>query len=423
MKVGLEEGRSGRVRNSPVAWRMLGWLLLVQTTVAFVGRSLAPLSPLLERDLHLSKAQVGMLMASLFLGQSLVSLPGGYWVDRLGSRFLLLVLTLCLGIGFAVAALLKSFGLVLVFIVIGGLGYGAMHTTSNRSIIYWFHPESRGIAMGLKQMGVTIGSSLAALLLLPIALEYGWRITLIFSCFILIIVGLITYWGYRDPFSNDTRVPMEFQSFLTLLWEVARNRQLLAVSLAALGLSSAQMCLTTYVVFFAHEQLGYNIYLAGLLLFVSEIGGSIGRVLWGMISDGLFGGKRLIVLILIALVTSVCSIITSLLPTDAPFEIVLPLIAVFGFSIAGFNGIWMNAATEAVPERWSGLASGFSICIGSWGVIIGPPIFGWIVDWSHNYTTAWLFLSLIMVVVIGLLLWGGFKSDCSSSNKNHLSIF
>ncbi|WP_144319760.1 MFS transporter [Geobacillus sp. Y412MC52] len=68
---------------------MLGWLLLTQIMVDFVGRSLALLSPLIENDLHLSKVQVGMLMSALFLGQSLISLPSGYWVDRVGSRFLL----------------------------------------------------------------------------------------------------------------------------------------------------------------------------------------------------------------------------------------------------------------------------------------------------------------------------------------------
>lgn len=422
METEVGEKRKQQTENLTVAWRMLGWLLLMQTAVAFVGRSLAPLSPLVEEDLHLSKAQVGMLMAALFLGQSLVSLPSGYLADRLGSRLLLIGLALCLGAGFAVAALLNSFWWILVFITIGGLGYGAMHPTSNRGIIYWFPLERRGTAMGLKQMGVTAGSSLAVLLLLPIALQWGWRTALILSCLLLMLIGLTAYWGYRDPASSESTVSMGFRVFLVSLWKMARHRRILAVSLAAFGLSGAQMCLTTYVVFFAHEQLGYSIYMAGLLLFVSEVGGSAGRVLWGVISDRLFGGRRLIVLVLIALVTAVCSVITAWLPAGTPFWVALPLIAIFGFGIAGFNGMWMNVAAEAVPKQWSGLASGLSISVGSWGVILVPPIFGWMVDRNKDYTIAWLFLALLMVVVIGLLFWGRAKARNELSNGSHLSM-
>ncbi len=395
-----------QTENLTVAWRMLGWLLLTQIAVAFVGRSLAPLGPLMEADLLLTKAQVGMLMAALFLGQSLVSLPSGFLADRLGSRRLLIALALCLGAGFAVAALLNSFWWILVFITIGGLGYGAMHPTSNRGIMYWFPLQQRGTAMGLKQMGVTAGSALAVLVLLPLAVQVGWRAALIVACLLLILVGLTAWWGYRDPPSSRTNVTMGFYAFFVSLWKMVRHRRLLAVSLASFGLSAAQMCLTTYVVFFAHEQLGYSLYLAGLLLLVSELGGSAGRVLWGVISDRLFGGRRLVVLLLIALLTAVCSAITAWLPAGTPFWAILPLIAIFGFGIAGFNGMWMNAAAESVPKQWSGLASGFSISVGSWGVILGPPVFGWLVDRNHDYTTAWLFMTVLMLAVMGLLIWG-----------------
>lgn len=78
-------------------WWMLGLLLAAQVGVALVGRSLGPLAPLTQDDLSLSKAQVGMLPAAMFLGQGLISLPAGFLVDRHGSRRLLLGLCLWLG--------------------------------------------------------------------------------------------------------------------------------------------------------------------------------------------------------------------------------------------------------------------------------------------------------------------------------------
>ena len=81
-------------------WRMLTWLLIAQIMVAFVGRSLAPLGVLIGDDLTLTKAQIGMLPAALFLGQSLVAIPAGFMADRIGSKKLLFLLSLCLGLSF-----------------------------------------------------------------------------------------------------------------------------------------------------------------------------------------------------------------------------------------------------------------------------------------------------------------------------------
>jgi len=407
MKTAWGRGSGPEADGLSAAWRMLGWLLLTQSAVALVGRSLAPLAPLMEDELQLSKAQVGLLTAALFLGQSLVSLPAGFLADRYGTRRLLLVLALCLGCSFVVVAQLELFWWIVFFVVLGGMGYGAMHPVSNRGIIFWFPLTRRGTAMGLKQMGVTVGSALAVLLLLPLALQIGWRLTMVMACLVLFAIGLAAFWGYRDVPGSEGGTAASFRAFLASVLRMARHRRLWAISLSAFGLSAAQMCLTTYVVFFGHEQLGYSLVAAGLLLLTSEVGGSLGRVLWGIISDRLFGGRRIIVLLIITLMTALGSVVAAFLPAGVPFWLTVAFVAVLGFGIAGYNGIWMNAAAESVPKQWAGLASGFSISVGSWGVIVGPPVFGWLVDASGAYTVPWLFVTAMMAMVTSLLLWAG----------------
>lgn len=46
-----------------------------------------------------------------------------------------------------------------------------------------------------------------------------------------------------------------------------------------------------------------------------------------------------------------------------------------------------------------GIATGFSITVGSWGVVAGPPFFGFIVDMSGSFISGWLFISFIDVAV------------------------
>lgn len=384
------------------SWVMLGWLLTAQIMVAFIGRGLSPLGPLLEDDFSLAKWQVGLFPAALFFGQLLASIPAGYLTDRFGSRLMLLLICLLSSSAFILVSLTNVFWPVLLLIVIGGLGYGSMHPTTNRGIMYWFELRRRGTAMGIKQMGVTAGSMLAVLILLPMSIEYGWRQAMFVSSVVLTFIGIMAYVFYRDT-AGSTKDVQEDHSFWQSMKKYSRHKALLAVSFAALGLNGAQMSFNTYIVFYAYESLMLGLILAGSFLVFSEAAGSFGRVAWGMISDFLFGGNRIIVLMAIAVLSFSCSMTLAFLPSETSLFWVIPLVILFGFSTAGFNGIWMNLATEIVPRKDAGVASGFSLLIGSLGVVVFPPIFGLLVDASGDYTLSWLFLGLIMILVIGLL--------------------
>jgi MFS family permease len=101
------------------SWAMFVWLLLIQLFVAFVGRSAGPLAPFLEKDFHISKAELGLLPAALFVGQSLVSIPAGWYADQLGARKMILILSFLLSISFFVVCLVPWFYVALFFVVIG----------------------------------------------------------------------------------------------------------------------------------------------------------------------------------------------------------------------------------------------------------------------------------------------------------------
>ncbi|MBT2686914.1 MFS transporter [Bacillus sp. ISL-47] len=385
-------------------WRMLISLLIAQLMVAFIGRSIGPLGVLIGEDLSLSKSQIGMLPAALFMGQAIVSVPAGYLTDRLGSRRLLLAAAFMMGIGYLFTTFLTHFGILLVLVVIGGLGYGSMHPITNRGIIYWFPQKQRGTAMGIKQMGITAGAALASLILLPLSTVFGWRPVLLIACVILLFGGVMSYFIYRDPpqqkqSNNQTQ---GLVSFYKEMFKMLKNKRLLLVSFSAMGLNGSQMCLTTYIVLFSYEKLGISLFLSGMLLVISEVFGSFGRIAWGIISDRIFNGKRVIILMIITGITAVSSLTVAFI-SSASFWLLAPIIALFGFSAAGFNGIWMNLASELVPPEKAGISSGISLTMGSTAVIIVPPLFGFLVDFTGDFMAGWLLITGLMVMVFFML--------------------
>jgi MFS transporter, ACS family, hexuronate transporter len=383
-------------------WRMLLFLLVAQLMVAFVGRSIGPLGVLIGGDLSLTKSQIGMLPAALFLGQAVASVPAGFLTDRYGSRKLLLMAAFCLGLGFLVMMFLGQFWAVLLMVMIGGFGYGSMHPVTNRGIIYWFSLKQRGTAMGIKQMGVTAGAALAGLILLPLGAEYGWRPVLFSACILLLGSGCLSYFVYRDSPEQQETKPGGLVAFYKSMFKMLKNKALMLVSFSAMGLNGSQMCLNTYLVIFAYEKLGFSLFLSGILLVISEVSGSLGRLAWGMISDFLFKGNRVVILLIITVLTAVSSVSLAFIP-NVSFGTMVPIVVIFGFCVSGFNGIWMNLASELVPREQAGISSGISITLGSIGAVLIPPLYGYTVDQTSSFTFGWLLISGMMAVVLLML--------------------
>src|SRR5699024_4293129 len=186
-----------------LAWKMLLLLLAFQIFVALVGRGIAPLGLLIGEDLSLTKFQIGLLPAALFLGQLVASLPAGYLTDQLGTKTIMLMIIILQGGGFLLLSFSSIYVIILFLIFLGGIGYGSFHPASNRGIIYWFNGSNRGMAMGIKQTGVTVGSALSALLLLPLAKEFGWRMAVLIASSLFVIIGLLIAYFYIDKQINN----------------------------------------------------------------------------------------------------------------------------------------------------------------------------------------------------------------------------
>ena len=62
-------------------------LLLLATTINYVDRSnLSIVAPFLSKELGLDPVQMGLLFSAFAWSYAVANLPGGYLIDRFGSR-------------------------------------------------------------------------------------------------------------------------------------------------------------------------------------------------------------------------------------------------------------------------------------------------------------------------------------------------
>ena len=186
------------------------------------------------------------------------------------------------------------------------------------------------------------------------------------------------------------------------LRHVISNRNILLTSFANVLWSSIQLTVSTYLVLFLTEKLLLSVILAGAYLAVAQTAAGAGRVIWGIISDRLFGGERKTVLIIIGILTTIATLAMAALTKDTPAWILFITVALMGFSVIGRHGVSITFIAELVGKELAGTATGVHITIAYMGIILGPPAFGHIVDTTGSYSLAWLIFCVVSAFATGI---------------------
>lgn len=390
---------------SSYRWVILGLAFVAQFANSVAFQAIAPLAPLFQPELGLTKTEVGLFSSILFGGQLCLLLVAGTLADRLGVRIVMSTGQLLIGSCLLAMAWVTSYHQALAVMFAAGVGSSGILPAVTKSIADWFSSTFRGTVMGFKQAAVPFGGMLTAVLLPSVGLTYGWRYAIACVGAVGIAGGIATLLLYRDP-ARPTAKAVARPSIRAGLEAVLRNRNLWQLSLVSVLYVSVQLALTSYLALFLKEGVlseaipeeNARIIAAGGYLAVCQFGGALGRVFWGAVSDRLFGGRRMAVLTITGIITFVCAGLTSLMGPGMPLWLVPPLVFVFGTSAVGWNGLYHVAMAETAGQKYAGTGVGLSMTLNQIGTLGGPPLFGFVVDTTGSYQVAWQFMAAIVAV-------------------------
>jgi len=400
------ESLTRRPRSNGVSyrWAILGLITLIHVMNAYSGQSIQPLAPFLQSDLHLKHVQIGMLSSVFFLGAFFLSIPMGLLVDRVGVYWTMAIGQLIIGSFIFSISFAKSFLMVCGSLLLAGMGHAAINPATGKAVMSWFSIRGRATAMGVKQMGIPMGGVLAAATLPGLALALDWRKALIIAGTISLLSVLLCLLFYREPHleeKHDKLQPLRFSSLL----EIFKNRNLMVLSCLVIVFMGLQISLQTYLILFCKERLLFSVITAGYFLSLAHLGGVVGRLTWGPVSDFFFRGRRRVVLMMIGgLSSAICLSFVFLSPQFSTWSMIV-LVFLFGFCAIGWNGIYLTLVAELAGKDRAGIATGASLSIAWIGIFFGPPFFGYIVDQTHSYSYAWLIFSIMMGLTTLCLRW------------------
>jgi sugar phosphate permease len=379
-------------------WLILGLVTFAHALGALTALSVAPLAPFLLESLELSRVQVGLFLPAVYLGGVLMALPAGWFTDRLGVRVTFGLGQLLIGTMVTLAAGSPSFGLLLLLLVLGGFGFSVLNPATGRAVVEWFPPRERGIAMGLKQTGLTLGGLAAALLLPPIARAWSWRHALAMAGLLSFVSGLLVATFYRSRPAQPIAGPAD-RPRLWELGEFLRRPPILVVFGCGLALSIAQSSLLAYLALYAKDSFGVSAVRAAQFLAIAQMGGTVSRVLWGVVSDRSFGGRRRPGVVASAAIGA-AAYATLALGSLLPVWLAYPLAFVAGAGAFGWVGLYFALVAEIGGARRAGLLTGAATACSWSGTLVGPPIFGLALEATGGYAAPWLVLTAVALVVV-----------------------
>ena len=377
-------------------WIVLGLATLMQVGVSLPQQTPAAIGPLLTHSLGLSRAELGLLTSAIWGGMLIGMLPFGMLVDRHGERSTLLIGGSLL-VGFLlVASRASGFRPLFLALVPAAIGASAASPGGTRALAAWFEPHRRGMAIGVRQTGVTAAGVLAAVILPPVALAFGWQAAFV-TVAVLALAGMLAFvLFYREPpaGSRGARRTLDVSVLL-------RSRTWVAATAFGWVFMGALGSVVAYLAVSLNQDAGLSPIRAGLLLAVLQVGGIAGRLGFGVLSDRL-GSRGAVMSLAAALAVGACAAMALLGHGAAGAPVLGPLAFLLGLSCMGWNALYITLSAEAVPIQHAATAVGAGTTVTFIGMFAVPPVFGLIADHTGSY--AWSWLALAGWAAVGLLI-------------------
>ncbi|MDE1931036.1 MAG: MFS transporter, partial [Alphaproteobacteria bacterium] len=345
-----------------------------------------------------SANHIGVFTAVVYAAAVLSTGMSGGPVRRYGA---IRVSQAALLIGAAGLALLASASIWLGLIgaVFIGVGYGPMTPASSHLLIRQTPPARRALVFSIKQTGVPLGGALAGLVVPPLAIPFGWRGAALAVAAVSALLAVVCE-PLHKSLDDDVDPKAAGGSHIVAAVNMVLGEPVLRrLALASLSYSAMQLCVSAFVVNFLTERAGMALVAAGVVMAVLQAAGIVGRVLWGWTADRLLSARR--ALSLLGLTIGAAGAVLALIGPGWPFALVLAVAAALGAVALGWNGVFLAEVARLAPAGSAGMATGGALALTFVGALLGPPLFGAIIDMTGSYRVAF-FVAAAAAALSGL---------------------
>jgi ACS family glucarate transporter-like MFS transporter len=376
-------------------YRVLGMLVLLFAITYLDRVCISVAGPRIQGELGIGPVGWGWVTGIFTLSYCLFEIPTGALGDRLGPRRVIARIVLWWSAFTSITGLVTSLPALLAVRFAFGAGEAGVFPNASVVTARWFPASQRASVSGISLMAAQIGGAVSPLLVIPIQMRYGWRLSFFVFGAIGVLWAAVWYAWFRDSPAEmkglgaaelAEAAQMQPPPSHAFPWAVVlRSRSVIAIVVLAFCYFYVYnfflTWLHTFLVkgrHFSEDGLLYSA-LPFVVAAVSNLGG-------GLASDALtrrigakWGRRSLGVGAL-----SVAGLMTvAAMLTQDPVLTIVCLSLVYGaitFQQAGVFGVCLD-----IGGRHAGAMVGLMNCVAQVGGFIGSVGYGYIVERTGSY--------------------------------------
>jgi ACS family hexuronate transporter-like MFS transporter len=356
---------------------------------------LAVLSPMILRDTGLTAQSYAEVVSAFSIAYMIANPLWGSILDFVGMRVGMLAAVTIWTLASASHAWMAGFlGFALVRALLG-LGEGATFPGGLRAAMDSLPPnrQSRGIAISYS--GGSLGAILAPLVVVPIALRFGWRAAFLLSGALgaawLVIWGLVARPPYLPaPESRQPRMAWP-NPFERRFWALVTSYALGAIAIGPVLYLSP---------LYLNRVMGFTEADLGKVLWIPPFGWEAGYFFWGWAADRFAPSQERPVGMF--LILAISTLPMAAVPWTASRTIVLLLFFWTMFITGGFQMLALRTGARAYPRERTALVAGTAS--GAWSAVAAVllPVLG---RWFDQGRFAAIFWVVAVMPLVGTTLW------------------
>jgi MFS family permease len=387
-----------------------GWVIVGTGTLSIMaclgfGRfALGMLLPSMAATLHLTYSQMGFISTVNFLGYLVAVLVSGHWAVRIGSRRLIFISLMVVGVSMALISQAKSFSYVLVLYGLTGFGSGATNVPVMGLVSSWFSRNMRGRAAGF----VVIGSGFAIIVsgkLIPFVNKFvgpeGWRVSWLIISGAVVLISFLSYLLLRDRPEEKGLKPLGGESTASASTVAERGKQNIYASGIMYYLGAiyflfgyTYVIYATFIVTSLVRERGFSESVAGdfwsWVGFLSLFSGPV----FGTLSDRLSRKSGLIIVFSLQMLSYL------LAASGLPGVFLYLSIGFYGIVAWSIPSIMAAAVGDYVGARKAAAAFGLVTFIFGFGQISGPAVAGLLAEKTGSFSVSFYMAAFFAGVAI-----------------------
>ncbi len=370
------------VRSSPLSESAQRVAVICGCIVAFAYSANytnhAPLASALMREFGFNNALAGFLTTGIFLTHAGMQIPGGYLVDRFGSRRIVLIALLWVATGNFLMAAAGAYWQLLFCKIFTGMGTGVCFVGGARYVHEGCAGPRLNVAQGFFGGSIQLG---AGFVIFAVPLVYKlavWRATFLISAGMVLVAAVI--WITKAPLVEfPPSPPGKFHLML-----LAPQLWLLGLfQMATFGMS---VVVGSWVVVLLVKVMKVPVTRAGMIGSLVLLLGIVSRPLGGALRQHI--GIRPLFAGSLVMISLGCFL---LLPSSISLITALAAVVLIGIGVGIPYAAMFSRAANLFPGR-AAAAMGFVNMLGIVMILGGAPLVGHLADLTGSFKTSFAVL-------------------------------